>query len=102
MNIKIGVYPSAYHYHRHNNTARKHNNIAFCSSKQTVTRNIGYALLASALLTLSACTNKKQPDKVEENTEIAWNDSNTTDNNNPKTIYHYLPKDDIIANDNYD
>lgn len=103
MDLKIGAYPSAYCYHRHNNTVQKHNNIAFCSSKQTVARNIGYALLASAMLTLSACTDKKQqPDKTEDETEMAWEGSNTTVINAPKTVYHYLPKDDIVANDNYD
>ena len=103
MELKIGAYTPASNYKRHNNIIRDKNNTAFYGSGQNTIRNIKYALLASSALAIMACTARhQQPEKTEEETEISLKDSGIADVESPKKIYHYLPKDDIVANDNYD
>ena len=87
MNLKINPIPSV-SYH--------HSNLSFGSRRQNLIRRGCYALLATAMLTTAACTNKNRAD----NPQISETDSLTTVTdsfeieNRIHNIYHYFPTDD--------
>ena len=86
MNLKINPYFTN-HYHNYNNATLK-----------KMLRNTGYALMATSLLSLTACSankNKNNADTIEITTNN--NDNLKNNNNKVKTYHHFFPKDDNIV-----
>ena len=87
MNLKINSISSTNYYH---------NNISFNRRSHNILRKGCYALMAAAMLTTAACTNKNKADNSVESANdslISAADSFERENR-VQNIYHYFPTED--------
>ena len=86
MNLKINSIPSTNYYH---------NNISFNSRSHNILRKGCYALMAAAMLTTTACTNKNRTDNSQISADSSFLAVDSIEiKNRVQNIYHYFPTED--------
>lgn len=87
MNLKINPISTANYYH---------NNIAFNSRSRKLLRNSCYALMAAAMLTTAACSNKNKTDNSQSpaSDSLFFDTDSFETQNRVQNIYHYFPTED--------